>query len=176
MTTRADGPVDLPLRAGSTPRTTTQIPHSQLDQQPDDNRWLAWIVDAAATWPRVLRAESKISVEGATALIIEGVDDGPSEAFLVGGEFAHGHARGDHSLHAALPRALATAAEQAGWAEPHFLVRQGVLPSTIVMLYAARDEEEAKVLLDLLRRSYEYATASAVIDSHHPTTPVTSGS
>jgi hypothetical protein len=47
--------------------------------------------------------------------------------------------------------------DRAGWAEPHFLVHQGFLPPNVVMLYAPRDEEEARVLLALVRSSYEHA-------------------
>ena len=160
MTASVDERLALPTRRGSRPATSTQIPHSQLDQQPESDRLLGAMLAEAATWPQVVRAESRISVENAPALTLEGVDDGPPEAFLVGGEFSHGHAGGDSSLHAALPLPLAAAAEQAGWAEPHFLVHQGALPPNIVMLYAPRDNVEAKVLLSLLRSSYEHAIRS----------------
>jgi hypothetical protein len=119
------------------------------------------VLAQAATWPSVRRAESRISVEGASALVLDDVADGPSEAFLVGNEFAHGHARGDSSLHVALPVPVAAAAEEAGWAEPHFLVGHGLLPPNIVMLYAPRDEDEARVLLILLRNSYDFAITSS---------------
>ncbi|MCW2798851.1 MAG: hypothetical protein JWQ70_323 [Aeromicrobium sp.] len=115
----------------------------------------------AGTWPRVRPAESRISVEGASALILADITDGPAEAFLIGGEFAHGHAGGDCSLHVALPLPLASAAHDAGWAEPHFLVHEGVLPPNIVMLYAPRDDVEAQVLLGLVRVSYEFALSAA---------------
>ena len=49
------------------------------------------------------------------------------------------HAQGDHSLHATLPPPLASEAERAGWAEPHFLVHTSQAPATVVMLYAPRD-------------------------------------
>ena len=169
MSTAVDERPALPTREGPRPVTTTQIPHSQVDQQPEDNQLLTAILAQAAIWPHVRRAESQISVEGAPALILDCVEDGPREAFLAGGEFAHGHANGDSSLHVALPLPLATAAEQAGWAEPHFLVHQGTLPPTIVMLYAPRDDEEAHILLDLVHSSYEYALTCA--ESVHTTTP-----
>ncbi|MCW2786403.1 MAG: hypothetical protein JWP74_2920 [Marmoricola sp.] len=164
----------LPLRPGPRPQTTTQIPHTQVDQQPEDDRFLTALLAQAATWPSVARAESRISVAGAAALVLDHVVVGPSEAFLVGGEFAHGHAGGDSSLHVALPVPLATAAEQAGWAEPHFLVHQGILPPNIVMLYAPRDEEEARVLLALVRSSYEFALTTAPTSSLQPTIPTRS--
>jgi hypothetical protein len=76
---------------------------------------------------------------------------------MIGTEFAHAHAQGDFSLHASLPVELAAEAERAGWAEPHFLVRTGQVPPTVVMLYAPRDEAEREVVLGLVRASYEFA-------------------
>lgn len=73
----------------------------------------------------------------------------------------------------ALPVPLAAAVEQAGWAEPHFLVHQGVLPPTIVMLYAPRDEDEAQVVLGLVLSSYEHAMAAVTtISRAEPIPPV----
>ena len=150
----------LPPRAGSRPRTSTEIPHRQLDQQPGDSRHVAAILAEALTWPSVQGQPSAISVEGARALALgAGTADGPAEAFLAGREFCHVHAQGDFSLHATLPLPLAAAAERAGWAEPHFLVRTGQAPATVVMLYAPRDDLERDVVLRLVRASYEFALA-----------------
>jgi phospholipase/carboxylesterase len=60
---------------------------------------------------------------------------------------------------------LAEAAERAGWAEPHFLVRTGQAPPTVVLLYAPRDEAEGDVILRLVRTSYEFATTGAAVPS-----------
>lgn len=148
----------LPVRAGTRPRTTTQIPHSQLDQQPPDSRHLDQLLDEAGRWPGVLEGESQISVEGARALILaDEVPAGPREAFIVGGEFCHGHAQGDHSLHLTLPLDRAAELESAGWAEPHFLALSDQLPRTHVMLYAPRDEAEAAFALEIVRASYDFA-------------------
>jgi hypothetical protein len=155
----------LPPRAGSRPRTTTEIPHSQLDQQPLDSRHVDAILAEALTWPSVQEQPSRISVEGARALILDaGLAAGPIEAHMVGREFCHVHAQGDFSLHAMLPLPLAAAAEQAGWAEPHFLVRTGQAPANVVMIYAPRDDLERDVVLRLVRASYEFAFAP----SSHP--------
>lgn len=80
---------------------------------------------------------------------------------MVGREFCHVHAQGDFSLHATLPLPLATAAESAGWAEPHFLVHTGQAPPTVVMLYAPRDDFEHEVVQTLVRASYEFALSAA---------------
>ena len=149
----------LPLRPGPRPGTTARIPHSQLDQQPADSRYLDRLLLEAVRWPGVCLSASGISVEGARALVL--ADDvlpgGPAEAFMVGREFCHGHAQGDHSLHLTLPADLAGSGAEAGWLEPHFLVSTGQLPPTHVMLYAPRDDDEVDVALELIHTSYEFA-------------------
>ncbi len=149
----------IPPRTGPRPRTSTEIPHSQLDQQPADRALTDAIIEEARTWPHVEETESGISVEGARALALEAAaaPADPGDRFMVGREFCHAHAQGDFSFHAVLPLELAEQAEQAGWAEPHFLVRTGQVPPTVVMIYAPTDEPEREVVCRLVRASYEYA-------------------
>lgn len=151
--------LQLPPRAGSRPRTSTELPHRQLDQQPGDGRQVDVILAEALTWPFVLGQPSEISVEGARALTLDAsTTGGPAEAFMVGREFC----QSDFSLHATLPLPLVAAAERNGWAEPHFLVHTGQAPATVVMLYAPRDDFERDVVLQLVRASYEFALAGEV--------------
>jgi luciferase-like monooxygenase len=148
----------LSPRSGDRPRTTTTIPHSQLDQQPADRQRTDDVIDAASGWPHVVVGDSGISVEGARALVLDdGSAAGPADAFMVGREFGHAHAQGDYSFHAALPPELALQAETAGWAEPHFLAKTGEVQANVVMIYAPRDDAEREVVLGLLRAAYEYA-------------------
>ena len=164
----------IPHRRGPRPRTSDDIPHRQLDQQPADGRHLDALLAAASTWPGIVEGPSGISVEGARAVSIdEAIEAGPDEAFLVGREFGHGHAQGDFSLHVALPVELAVRAEAAGWAEPHLWVHTGALPPNVVMLYAPRDVEERDVTLSLLRAAYEFAHGRT---SHEPTAAPLAGS
>jgi hypothetical protein len=149
---------ELPTRAGTRPRTTNTFPHAQLDQQPDDERYVDAILAEAVTWPSVREGESGISVDGARALWLDApAADREAEAFMVGQEFCHVHAGGDLSLHAIIPVPLAQSAVQAGWAEPHFLVHTGQAPETLVMIYAPRDDHERDVVLGLVRASYDFA-------------------
>ena len=53
-------------------------------------------------------------------------------------------------MHAALPRELVIEAVEAGWAEPHPIARPGLIPDTIVMLYAPREENELDVVAGLV--------------------------
>jgi hypothetical protein len=153
----------LPTRSGARPRTTTTIPHVQLDQQPADARHLDAILAEATTWPFVHPTSSEISVDGARGLALEtAAAEGPPEAFMIGEEFCHVHAGGDLSLHATLPVPLAHEAVASGWAEPHFLVHTGQAPATVVMIYAPRDDHEHDIVLGLVRASYAFARGGSV--------------
>ena len=148
----------LPTRVGERPRTTPTNPHTQLDQQPTDLRWVERLADRVFALPGVVEQPSRISVPGARALVLApGEPGGPPEAFLVDREFAHLHPAPDHSLHAMLPTETVTEAVAAGWAEPHPVALRGLIPPTAVMLYAPRDEAELEVIESLVRASYAFA-------------------
>jgi hypothetical protein len=139
----------LPTRAGPRPRTTSSNPHTQLDQQPADPSVREHLAARLFALPGVVERPSVISVPGARALTLREPDP-QSPMFMVGSEFAHLHPAPDFSLHAALPRELVGEAIEAGWAEPHPIARLGLIPDTIVMLYAQRDENELDVVAGLV--------------------------
>jgi hypothetical protein len=151
----------LPIRAGDRPRTTPTNPHTQLDQQPIDLRWIEELARRVFALPGVVEEPSRISVPGARALVLAPDEAaGPPEAFLLDREFAHLHPAPDHSLHAMLPPETVTEAVSAGWAEPHPVARRGLIPPTAVMLYAPRDEAELDVIERLVRASHAFARAA----------------
>src|ERR687884_1361410 len=121
----------LPDRPGPRPTTSSGLPHSQLDQQPADDRLRDDLAARVFALPGVSEQPSGISVPGARALVLDrALARGPREAFLVGREFAHLHPRSDHSLHLCLPEDLADAACRAGWAELHPVAASGGRPRT----------------------------------------------
>lgn len=150
-------PLSLARRRGPRPRTTSTNPHTQLDQ-------IAPLELHSALARRIFALHcveerpSAISVPGARALWLcnECAADEPA-AFLIGREFAHLHPPSDGSLHAALPPALAEAAIEAGWAEPHPLALRGLIPKSIVMLYGPRDEGELDIVGRLVEASRDCA-------------------
>jgi hypothetical protein len=151
-------PASLPPRAGARPRTTPTNPHTQLDQQPSDLRWVRELAGRVFALPGVVEEPSRISVPGARALVLAPDEPaGPPEAFLIGREFAHLHPDPDHSLHAMLPPETANEAVAAGWAEPHPVALRGLIPMTAVMIYAPRDEAELDVVEGLVRASHAFA-------------------
>jgi hypothetical protein len=148
----------LPPRPGDRPRTTPTNPHTQLDQQPTDLRWVDELAERVFALPGVQEQPSRISVPGARALTLApGEPIGPPEAFLIEREFAHLHPAPDHSLHAMLPLETAREAIEAGWAESHPVALRGHIPQTAVMLYAPRDEAELEVIESLVRSSHSFA-------------------
>ena len=117
------------------------------------------LAGALLALPDVLEAPSAVSVPGARALWLPpAAARGPRAAFLVGTEFAHLHPAPDWSLHAALPPALADEAVESGWAEVHPAAQLGLIPANVVMLYAPRDDEEVKVVSDLILAAHDFAT------------------
>src|SRR3954469_4777073 len=151
-------PSPLPPRLGDRPRTTPTNPHTQLDQQPSDLRWVEELASRVFSLPGAVEEPSRISVPGARALVLApGEPTGPPEAFLIDREFAHLHPAPDHSLHAMLPTETVAKAVEAGWAEPHPVALRGLIPPTAVMLYAPRDEAELDVIEALLLASHGFA-------------------
>ncbi len=147
----------LPPRSGPRPRTDKGLPHQQLDQQPTDDMIRARLADQVMAFPEVTEAPSGISVPGARALVLRDASTSPSDAFLVGREFAHLHPPPDQSLHLTLPAERAREAIRTGWAEFHPLAEAGRLPPTVVMVYAPRDETELAVVSGLVWESYQFA-------------------
>ena len=148
----------LPARAGDRPRTTPTNPHTQLDQQPTDLRWVEELAGRVFALPGVVEQPSRISVPGARALVLApGEPTGPPAAYLIEREFAHFHPAPDHSLHAMLPAETVEEAVAAGWAELHPVALRGLIPPNAVMLYAPRDEAELDVIETLVRASHAFA-------------------
>lgn len=146
----------VPTRAGPRPHTCRELPHTQLDQQPDA-RLRAVLARRLSDLPGVEQRAST-SAPGARALCVPpGQVTGGPEPFLVGREFAHLHARPDSSLHLTLPEPLAFEAVAAGWAEFHAEAGPDQPSSVAVMVYAPRDEDELEIVLGLVLSSYRYA-------------------
>ena len=145
-------------RSGPKPATSLGMPHQQLDQQPQDSSPREALALRVFALPGVLEERSGVSVPGARALVLDvTAAHGPDTSFMVGREFAHLHPSPDESLHIVLPRDLAAAAIEAGWAEPHPLAARMHGPSIAVMVFAPRNDEEVAVVAGLVEASYRNA-------------------
>lgn len=157
MTPITNNSLELPARSGDRPTTGPEIPHQQLDQTaPVELQQELWRRMAGLDGVRTGR--SGVSLPETRALHLDpALALGPPEAFMVGDEFAHLHGASDGSLHAVLPRDVATQAIERGWAEFHPLAGRRMLPATIVMIYGPRDRAELETVWQLVEVSYAFA-------------------
>lgn len=154
-----DVTLGIGTRTGPPPRTRRCLPHTQLDQQPVDAAARDELFARALCLAGVRQAASGISVPGAVALVLD-EHDGPQDAFMVGGEFAHFHPLPDLSLHLTLPPEAAGEVLIGGWGEPHYLAARGELPATHLMIYAPRDSIEVDSVWKILQTSHTFARGS----------------
>jgi hypothetical protein len=147
----------LPSRSGTRPTTALAMPHQQLDQTSP-------VALQEELWRRMTGLEgvrpgrSGVSLPESRALHLDPrIARGPSNAFLVGTEFAHMHGAQDGSLHLMLPPDDVAEAINKGWAEPHPLASRGIAPPTLVMLFGPRDDAELETIWQLIQVSYWFA-------------------
>jgi hypothetical protein len=112
----------------------------------------------------VRAGRSNVSVPGAVAFFL---DDPPRPATLpdlFGGEWGHIHPHHDGSLHVNLPTQQAERLIELGWGEYHNVVKLGLVPPIVIMLYGPRDEGElsaAQLVLEIAYLAAGGATATA---------------
>ena len=94
----------LRARRGASPRTTPDYPHQQLTQS-GTAALRERLRERSGALPGVVEGSEKTSAPNIVAFVLQpGYAEGPKEAFLAGGEFAHLHP--DGNLHLTLPREL----------------------------------------------------------------------
>lgn len=149
---------NMPNRMGKRPETTNTNPHTQLNQQPHDISYVKNLMEWAFTLSNIEKKPSAISVPGAIAMCMEDEHTCKScNAFMIGTEFAHFHPHPDYSMHLGLPKNDAEIIIDRGWGEWHPLIKRGILPPNIIMMYAPRNQEELEVAKFILGHSYAYA-------------------
>ena len=150
----------LQTRRGTPPRTTPAYPHEQLTQNGPTSLQERLYERARAlpgvSLPGVLEGSNWVSTPGSRVFLLEPeYAEGPSEAFLSGGEFAHLHP--DGSLHLTLPRELGDEVVVQGWGEVHIDTGTWRGSPIFMMIYAPRDEDELESVWSVFRMSYEFA-------------------
>jgi len=146
-----------PPRWGPRPRTCPALPHIQLDQWPPEEI-AAELIELSLSLPDVRSKQSRMASPNSRALCLpDRCAGGPASAFIDDHEFCHIHPLPEGSIHLTLPNPLRDRMMQLGWVEQHPLVRFGVMPETLVMVYAPRDREELAISLNLIRSSCQFA-------------------
>jgi hypothetical protein len=153
---------ELPHRLGPRPQSCTAVPHVQLDQWPP-KQIAEELVDRCLTLPNVRSRQSRMASPDCRALSLpDDLAAGPPSAFIVDHEFCHLHPLPDGSIHLMLPDLVRESAIRQGWAEQHPVSRAGILPETLVMIYAPRDAGELAIVLHLIWHSYQFASGAPV--------------
>jgi hypothetical protein len=145
----------LQARRGAPPRTTPAYPHEQLSQS-GTVALRERLYERAGALPGVIEGSNETSAPDIQTFLLQPeYAEGPREAFLAGGEFAHLHP--DGSLHLTLPRELGDEVVLQGWGEVHIDagVRRG--SPIFMMIYAPRDEDGLEAVWRIFRLSYEFA-------------------
>ena len=146
-----------PPRWGPRPRTQPALPHTQLDQWPPEEI-AAELIELSLSLPEVRSKQSRMASPKSHALWLpDRCACGPASAFIDAHEFCHLHPLPEGSIHLTLPNPLRDQMVRLGWAEQHPLVRAGIMPETLVMVYAPRDRKELAISLNLVWSSYQFA-------------------
>jgi len=149
--------VVLPPRFGPRPRTLRALPHLQLDQWPPEDI-TARLIESSLRLPNVRRRQSRMASPEVLALALPDCEAcGPPESFIDGHEFCHLHPLPEGGVHLTLPDPLRDQVVELGWAEAHPAVKAGIMPMTLVMVYAPRDDGELRIVLHLVSESCQFA-------------------
>jgi hypothetical protein len=147
------GSHELPARRGRRPKTVRGPLHIQCNQH-GDLRYLNQLVDEVLTWPYIESAEPFISRSNTIPIrLMEMAASNNPSAFITDREFARVFL-GVPTIYLVLPLLCAHRAIVRGWAEPHYLGSQGLMPAGTVVVYTPKDVEELAVCSVLFSDSY----------------------
>lgn len=151
---------ELPEREGPRRETTGDVPHIQLDAEPNPT------VDAelrrrAVLLPGISDLPSDRSLPGASGLAFgDDVDLARPDVIDGSSEFAHIHP--DGSLHVWLPVESAQEVDESKWGEIHpWADRDGFWPG-VVMVYTPETLDELDVTLRIVVDAYNFVTGASV--------------
>jgi len=143
----------LPTRRGQRPKTVRGPLHIQCNGH-GDLTYLNQLVDEVLTWPYIESAEPFISRSNTIPIrLMEMATSGDPSAFITDREFAR-VLLGAPTIYLVLPLPCAHRAIVRGWAEPHYLGSQGLMPAGTVVVYTPKDVEELAVCFVLFSESY----------------------
>lgn len=160
----SDSQIDITIskRVGSLPKVTTNNPQTQLDQQPSQHL-TAELLSFVKGLEGVTLQASRRAPPGTYGLYLaRDLALGQPEAFMLDNEFAHIHPEPDSSLHMTLPDDIRTATLENGWAIAHPMAGQPTVSQNLVMIFAPRDDDEAKTVMNLVYASWRFAAGQYV--------------
>ena len=160
------GSLELPARRGRRPKTVRGPLHIQCNQH-GDLKYLNQLVDEVLTWPYIESAEPFASRSNTISIrLMEMEASNDPSAFITDREFARVFL-GVPTIYLVLPLLCAHRAIVRGWAEPHYLGSQGLMPAGTVVVYTPKDVEELAICTVLSLRLISGMSA-VVSDLHIP--------
>jgi hypothetical protein len=143
----------LPARKGPRPKTIRGPLHIQCNGH-GDLKYLNQLVDEVLTWPYIESVQPFVSRSNTIPIrLTELAASSDPLALIIDREFAR-ILLGAPTIYLVLPLLCAHRAIVRGWAEPHYLGSQGLMPAGTVVVYTPRDLEELAVCSFLFSESY----------------------
>jgi hypothetical protein len=143
----------LPARTGQRPKTIRGPLHIQCGGH-GDLKYLNQLVEEVLTWPYIESVQLFVSRSNTIPIrLTELAASSDPSAFITDREFAR-ILLGAPTIYLVLPLPCAHRAIVRGWAEPHYLGSQGLMPAGTVVVYTPRDLEELAVCSVLFSESY----------------------
>ena len=164
----------IPKRKGTKPPTICGPLHLQCGGS-GDAKYLRKLMTEVLSWPDVQFTPPIVRSPDLISIRLKR-DEGPigSSAATSVREFAKVYLEAA-TIHLTLPLVTAHWAIVRGWAEPHYLASQGLLPAGTVLLYTPKDESEVDVCRFHFSQAYEHARNSGRITTEQalsvPTNP-----
>jgi hypothetical protein len=147
------GSHELPARRGRRPKTVRGPLHIQCNQH-GDLKYLKQLVDEVLTWPYIESPEPFVTRSNTIPIrLMELAASKDPSAFITDREFARVFL-GVPTIFLVLPLLCAQLAIVRGWAEPHYLGSQGLMPAGRVVVYTPKDVEELAICTVLFSESY----------------------
>ena len=157
----------IPTRNGKRPSTICGPLHIQCSGS-GDTQYVRGLVTEVLTWPHVESTPPVVTSPDLISIHLRQARAAiPSSAATIVKEFAKVYVEAP-AIYLTLPLVTAHWAILRGWAEPHYLASNGMMPAGTVLLYTPRDEGELEVCHFHFSRAYEYACES--VEKRQPTT------
>ncbi len=144
----------LPVRNTPRPKTHNGLPHVQLNVHPDP-RIISKMKKIISNLPDIKPQNSRLAVPGSIGLWLSNDIRLNRDAVIAGREFAHLHP--DGSMHMCLPENLVQEVIRKGWGELYPLAKF-TNRYNILLIYTPQNEEEMRIISQLIRISKKYAT------------------
>jgi hypothetical protein len=149
---------DLPRRNGLRPATLRGPLHIQCNGY-GDRQHLDELTAEVFSWPYLERNPSLFNPSNTLPIRLEETAAGNDfAAFITPREFAR-VLLGAPTIYLALPLVDAHWAIVRGWAEPHYLCSQGLMPAGVLVLYTPRDQHELSICYSLFFAAYTAASS-----------------